>query len=220
MASEVDICNLALSRIGDSATVVSINPPEASAQAQHCARFYPIARNSLLERHAWGFSLRRVSLPLLTVNPSTTWAYAYGCPSDVTNFVSVLAPDAADDYSVAGVTQAQKYAVEIDSEGNYVLLTNQENAVLRYTGTVTDTTKFSGLFVDALSWQLAAYLAGAMIKGDTGFNMAAKCAQYAEAVLSKAIESDANQTKLDITHVPAWISDRGVPTFTYCGRAI
>lgn len=62
MASEVEISNLALSRIGDSATVSSINPPEGSAQAEHCQRFYPIARNSLLEMHAWSFCDRRIQL--------------------------------------------------------------------------------------------------------------------------------------------------------------
>ena len=40
MASEVEICNLALARLGDAATVVSIDPPEGSAQAEHCAMFY------------------------------------------------------------------------------------------------------------------------------------------------------------------------------------
>ena len=33
MSSVVDICNIALSRLGDRATVTSIDPPEGSAQA-------------------------------------------------------------------------------------------------------------------------------------------------------------------------------------------
>ena len=48
MATEVDICNLALAHLGDDATIASLNPPEGSAQAEKAARFYPIARNSLL----------------------------------------------------------------------------------------------------------------------------------------------------------------------------
>ena len=62
MASEVDICNLALSHLGDNATVASIDPPEGSAQAEHCSRFYPIARDTLLEMHNWNFSTRRAVL--------------------------------------------------------------------------------------------------------------------------------------------------------------
>ena len=42
MASEIDIVNLALSRLGDDATVASLYPPEGSAQAEHGARFYPV----------------------------------------------------------------------------------------------------------------------------------------------------------------------------------
>ena len=36
MASDVQICNIALAHLGDTATVASINPPEGSAQAEHC----------------------------------------------------------------------------------------------------------------------------------------------------------------------------------------
>ena len=75
MASTVDICNLALAHLGDTATVASIDPPEGSAQSEHCARFYPIARDSLLEMHAWNFSMRRINLAQLT-NSWPEWQYA------------------------------------------------------------------------------------------------------------------------------------------------
>ena len=62
MASEVEICNLALAHLGDEATVASIDPPEGSAQAEHCQRFYPVSRNSLLEMHDWAFATKRATL--------------------------------------------------------------------------------------------------------------------------------------------------------------
>ena len=62
MASAVDICNLALARLGDSATVASIDPPEGSAQSEHCARFYPLARRQIFEAHNWSFLIRREKL--------------------------------------------------------------------------------------------------------------------------------------------------------------
>ena len=37
MATEVDICNLALAHLGDNATIASLKPPEGSAQAEHAA---------------------------------------------------------------------------------------------------------------------------------------------------------------------------------------
>ena len=58
MATEVDICNMALSFLGDRATVTSINPPEGSAQAEHCARFYPMALNEMLAQARWSFATK------------------------------------------------------------------------------------------------------------------------------------------------------------------
>lgn len=108
--SEVVICNLALAHLGDTATVASISPPDDSVQAQLCARFYPVARDALLEMAAWGFATRRVSLALLqeAVDGSSprvypdkspaTWRFMYALPNDALNVLAVLPKDAPDDY--------------------------------------------------------------------------------------------------------------------------
>ena len=75
MSSEVDICNLALSHLGDEASLASIDPPEGSAQADHCAKFYPIARDLMLEKHPWKFATRRVLLSPVDVD---LWEMEYG----------------------------------------------------------------------------------------------------------------------------------------------
>jgi hypothetical protein len=100
VSSEVDICNMALGHLGDDATVASLDPPEGSAQAEHCARFYPMARDAMLDAHKWGFATRRASLALLSETPPSPWRYAYAQPADALNLISMLAPDAADDNSV------------------------------------------------------------------------------------------------------------------------
>jgi hypothetical protein len=216
MASEVDICNLALAHLGDSATVASLNPPEGSAQAEHCARFYPIARDSLLEMHTWGFATRRVSLALLG-SGWPEWNYSYAQPSDAINIIAVLPPDASDDYSIgaANVPAAaggsyvpQAFSCEVDGDGNAVILTDQADAVLRYTSVVTDTTKFSPLFTVALSWHLASMLAGPLIKGDAGAAEAKRCAAMMQSYLLKAKESDASQRRISPQHSVAWINGR------------
>ena len=201
MASEVDICNLALARLGDNATVASIDPPEGSAQAEHCARFYAVARDSLLEMHAWKFATRRVLLAKLTVE-SWDWAFAYAEPTGALKLLGVLSPSASND------EETQPYETESDANGASIILTNQEDASLRFVARVTDTTKFSSLFVDALSWLLASYLAGPVIKGDTGAAMAKACMQSFMLVFSDAKMSDANQRKVRMEHTPAWISGR------------
>jgi hypothetical protein len=73
--SEVDICNLALANIGETAKVTSIDPVDGSAQAALCARFYPLARDSLLEMGTWSFAVERKTLTP-TTNTRTEWEYA------------------------------------------------------------------------------------------------------------------------------------------------
>lgn len=201
MASEVDICNLALARLGDNATVASIDPPEGSAQAEHCARFYPVARDSLLEMHAWKFATRRVLLAQLTTD-TWNWSYAYAEPTGVLKLLAVLPASASSD------ADTQEYEAETDGNGTPIILTDQEGASLRYVAHVTDTTVFSPLFVDALAWLLASYLAGPVLKGDAGAAMAKACLQSFMLALSNAKVSDANQRKVRPEHKPDWIAGR------------
>lgn len=201
MASEVDICNLALARLGDNATVASIDPPEGSAQAEHCARFYAVARDSLLEMHAWKFATRRVLLAKLTVE-SWDWAFAYAEPTGALKLLGVLSATASND------DETQPYEAESAANGAAIILTNQEDASLRFVARVTDTTKFSPLFVDALAWLLASYLAGPVLKGDAGAAMAKACLQSFMLAFSNAKVSDANQRKVRPEHTPAWIAGR------------
>lgn len=222
MASEIDICNLSLGHLGDEATVSSINPPEGSPQAEHCSRFYPIARDSLLERHNWSFATTRASLALIG-SSWPEWQYCYAMPSDVINLLAILPPTATDDYSVgtniiftqtgypipgSGSYTPQQFSQETLEDGTVVIYTNQQDAVLRYTRYVTDTTSFSPLFVDTLSWYLASYLAGPILKGEQGAAEAKRCMAMAEMLLGKAMTSDANQRRTHPTQNVPWISGR------------
>lgn len=224
MASVVDLCNLALSHLGDAATVASIDPPDGSAQADHCARFYPVARDATLELHAWGFATVRAPLALLASNPSTTWKYAYGVPPDVINYLAVLQPDAPDDYSagvqiygggpysapVVGMGQYTPQAYEIESNGNVdILLCNVESAVLRYTQQVTDTTRYTPLFRLALSHRLASMLAGPVLKGEVGRSEAAAQLKLAAMYQAQAEASDANQRNVKPAAGASWMVLRG-----------
>jgi len=226
MASEVDICNLALANLGDTATVASISPPEGSAQAEHCARFYPIARDTLLEMHNWNFSSRRIVLAEVT-NSWSMWRYAYALPADCINPISILPEEAYDDYATrfvptdtpyyghnyspviaAGRYVPQPYTIETLPTGIHVLYTNQENAVLRYQALVSDSTEFSSLFVMTLAWHLASMLAGPLIKGDAGAAESKRCSQMMAGYLAEARRSDANQRSIKVEHIVPWTSGR------------
>lgn len=202
MASEVEICNLALARLGDNATVASIDPPEGSAQSEHCARFYPIARDSLLELHNWRFATRRSLLSKL-VTDSWNWKFAYAEPTGVIKLLAVLPKDSPSDQ------QGFPFESEGSQTGASLILTDVEAATLRYIARVVDTTKFPPLFVDALGWLLASYLAGPVLKGDAGSAEAKRCYQVFITLLGQARASDANQSNTDLQHVPDWMAARG-----------
>lgn len=202
MASAVDICNLALARLGDVATVAAIDPSEGSAQADQCARFYPIARDSLLELHGWKFNTRRVALSSLSIDLHN-WAYAYAEPTGCLRVLKVIA--STDESSAVG----WPFETETDEDGRSLIRTNMADAEAVCTFRVTDPAKFSPLFVDALGWLLASYLAGPIIKGEEGRAESRRMLQEFRLVMAQATGSDANQRKLDIIHSPAWVEARG-----------
>ena len=222
MATEVDICNLALAHLGDDATIASLSPPEGSAQAEKAARFYPIARNTLLEMQTWNFASKRGNLAL-TTNTLDQWDYAYVAPADMMSPVAVISPSAQNDYAtrmsagdtpggitsnyaptiVAGQYTPQQFSIE----GN-LIYTNQENAMLRYQAFITDPSLFSPLFVMTLSWHLASMLAGPVIKGDQGAAEAKRCTQVMVNYLSTAKQSDNLHRDITVEHIVPWTSGR------------
>jgi len=222
MATEIDICNLALSHLGDDATIASIKPPEGSAQAEQAARFYPIARNTLLEFHTWNFASKRTTLATVN-NTIDQWEYAYVAPADMITPLAILSPTAQNDYAtrmssgdtpggitsnfaptiLAGHYTPQQFVIE----GN-LIYTNQENALLRYQSLITDSTKFSPLFVVTLSWHLASMLAGPIIKGDQGRAESKRCTEIMTGYLTTAKQTDNLQRDVTVEHIVPWTSGR------------
>lgn len=203
MASEVEICNLALSHLGDSATVASIDPPEGSAQAEHCARWYPVARNSLLEMHDWGFATTRVLLAEVT-GTLTQWDHTYARPSDCLKMLAVLPSSSCE----GDEATSQPYISESDAAGNQIILTDQVDAIARYTRVVTDTSRFSPLFTDTLGWYLSTYLAGPVLKGDSAIKVAAANMRMVMEMLGHAKNADAAQQRQQVVHSVPWLAGR------------
>lgn len=200
MPSVVDICNLALSHLGDTATVASIDPPEGSAQAEHCARFYPVALGTLLGSHTWGFATKRATLAQLSDADTWAWDYAYAAPSEMLHAIAVLPPGVANG--------GEPFEVETDADGALLIRTNQGGATLKYVADVTDSTKFPPLFTEALTRLLASYLAGPVVQGESGRKAAAEQLRFMELSLARAKVADSNQQRQENTYSAPWISGR------------
>lgn len=177
MASDIDICNGALSVVGSNTTITSYNPPDGSAAAQYCATFFPLARRELLAVFEWSFARMRAQLTPVT-NPSDGWAYAYALPAECLRPVRVASlslaevlldwTDAAGSWGWrAGEAGSSDFILERQASQT-ILLTNEPDAVLFYITDQQNAGVFSPGFVTALTYLLASYLCGPIIRGVAG----------------------------------------------------
>jgi len=205
LASAVDICNLSLGHLGNSANVSAISPPDGSVEAMHCARFYPMARKALLEKHTWGFNTKRKALiEIVTTEKPDTWAFAYAVPNGTIRPIRVTHPLAPDD------DEGEDFKYEALSDGTPAIYTDAEDAILIYCVDVEDTTKFSGLFTLCLSRLLASFLAGPLLKGTTGTKVSIEqykifLQEYGQAA---AVDANARKSNPSTDHTPASMSAR------------
>ena len=209
MASVVNICNMALSHIGSDARVSSISPPDGSVEAGHCATFYDQARTEMLEPGNWALTLKRVALAAVD-NASTAWAYAYAKPSDCLRPLRILTPTLGvtvftQDEVTLAASDNSSAAFEIEGA---VLYSNEPDAVLLYTQDVTDTTKFTPSFTSALSYLLASYLAGPIIKGSEGMKIGDAMRQRAMSLADVSAAASANASSQQTEFTPAQLRMR------------
>lgn len=199
MASIVQICNMALSHIGAGPLISSISPPDGSVEAGYCATFYDIARTELLEPGTWSFALKRAALAPVT-NASEVWTYAYALPSDCLRALRILRPSLAVtvfNQDEVALRQDDRDGAPFDLEGQ-VLYTDQPDAVLVYTIDVTDSARFTGSFTATLSYLLASYLAGPIIKGNEGARLSDAMRSRAMAMADVSLASAANASSAEV----------------------
>ena len=218
MPAEVTICNLALSRIGDSASVSSINPPDGSAQAEACSRLYPLALSTALDLHNWSFATRRASLAELadgTVEKGP-WAHAYALPANCKRIIDLRPSGEAEAEERAkflGKPIFRPYRPKIEFEvagtsSGQAVLTNLESPIIRYVCSDPNASQFTGLFADALSWLLASYLAGEVIRDSSGHSFANNCLKNYQGTMSSAMQQDARQVHTKPRPLAPWIARR------------
>ncbi len=221
----VDICNLALSFIGETAAVTSLDTTvDTSRQAKLCAQFYPTARDTLLSSHNWGFAMKRKAA-VLSTNPPTQYDYAYVVPGEAVRVVAVLPDGSTNDFSDpwvgwdrtvweseitggSGSYTPRPFIIERAAGGHRLIMTDTEDAWIRYLVRVVDPDRFSPPFRLALSWHLASMLAGPILKGRPGAQLAAYCQEQARQALARATTEDSNERRAEVTHIVPWIQSR------------
>lgn len=200
MATQVDICNMALAYLGNEATVTSLNPPEGSAEAEHCARFYPIARNELLAVHPWSFAKRRERLARLAQEPEGQPGYHYyPLPADCIQLIKAFS-------SASSEMRTLSYTIET-TEAGPVIVAKYPDLWVTYISSKVRETEFSALFTNALVHKLAILLAGPLMGGSSGGAFLRDHYAIFEKVLEKAQKADARQQPTKAKYKTPFIGD-------------
>ncbi|MFX2143539.1 hypothetical protein [Acinetobacter baumannii] len=143
MRSIVDLCNLALSHLAQGYVVNELTEP--TKHARLCNTFYPICRRELLDNeHQWTFAVKRVRL---NVDAGNEFGTAYVLPSDK---VRIFQLESGSRFYV---------------EGN-LLFTEDTAPILRYVHDVKDLALMPDSFKTALSYLLAARIAGPLTQNE------------------------------------------------------
>ena len=206
------ICNLALAHLGDHGSITSIAPPDGSAQSILCDRYYPLARDALLELRPWSFAEKSVA-PEAVTSARSEWQYAYLPPADRLKTFAVGPPGFSAEYLMSRTNPASvgvPFKEALDATDRLLIYTNQQDAVIRYNKRVTDADLFTSQFKVALTYKLAAMLAGPLVKGIEGAKLAEMLENKALAEMGMAAASDGDQEQIDprATYKPNWIARR------------
>ena len=142
MATPTDICNMAISRLGQP----KINDiGENSAAAIACRDHFEPVRDALLRGHPWNFATVRADLAE-GATPEYGWSRSFTLPDDFLRLNTVNGVEASRceaDYSLTFRT----------------IYSNADTLQVTYVKQIEDTTLFDPLFVEAFVLKLAAAIA-------------------------------------------------------------
>lgn len=142
MASQIQIINVALSRIGAN-EITALD--EATVESKLAVMLWEIARKATLRDHPWNFAITEVELSKLAVPATYNYSYSYQLPAGCVRLLEVYD---CRDFKVAGRN----------------IQTDNDTITIRYISDVTDTAMWDALFTDAMAQRLAAELAYPLTK--------------------------------------------------------
>lgn len=205
MASEVEICNLALNNIR-AGGINSLDDP--TVQARTCKLKYPILRDQVLTDAPWQFAHKLKPLSLLT-DEVFNWRYAYQYPSDCL-YINYLVPEQAGiDHSVnlrysstdvrdeMTMNNRVNYEV-ININNNRVIVSNTPNLRIDYRANITNPNLFTTPFIMALSHLIAAEIAISVAGVEKGAPLRNQSLQIYEAYLNNAVSNNANEQSTSV----------------------
>jgi hypothetical protein len=179
--TELDIWNLALTRIGADAIE---DRKEKGKAADLCRLHYAPTRDALLRKHAWNFATERKKLGLVRTASGEKRSKGFKLPADCLKVVR----------GFDGATDAE---IDFRVEGREVK-TDAATIKIEYIAKVQKEGLFDDAFVEALAWSLAATLAMGLSRDP---KIAELCAAKAQQATAEAIAVDLAEG------TPRWLAD-------------
>ena len=146
MASETEICNIALQRVGVKRIS---NIKEDSPNGRACNFAYPLVRRRLLRRYPWNFAKTRVTLAPDAASPNHKFKFQFTLPTDS---LRILPTPEDDDWSI---------------EGGKILTDAGDVLKITYIRDVVDPNEFDTLFEDLMGAALASEVVMELKKSKT-----------------------------------------------------
>jgi hypothetical protein len=153
MASDIDLCNRALIRLG-SGVISSFNDGD---KGTICSVAYPEVKQMLLTAHPWRFATAKRQLSKLSTTPTNEWTYMHQLPSDM--LTGPWAVWNTTDTGVAPITNWERYGNQIYSDETVI--------VIDYRVSV-DESYFPPWFQTLMSLAIAAAIAPAITANPNG----------------------------------------------------
>jgi len=164
--SPVEICNLALSWLGGD-LIISLTDP--STEAKLCNAVYASLRDAVLEEREWTFAVRRIQPAALVAQPVYGYDKAFQIPVEVIRILQVSRAGEVVDGGVidgsfrsatrGGTGMGRESRIEWAREEDMILCNRADAVFIRAIVQITDTTKFSPAFDQALAARIAMDLA-------------------------------------------------------------
>ena len=172
MTSIVQICNIALSNIGEQRISALSDNTE---RARLCNLRFEDCRDAVLRSYPWKCAVARVALASSTTAPAWGYTYQYLLPSDCLRVLDI--EEVTEDYQI---------------EGRFIV-TDATAVKLKYIQRIEDPNQFDALLVQAIAMKLASELAEAITgRADLRDRMLSKYLQ----VISEARGVDATERSM------------------------
>lgn len=153
MPSSTDICNRAIMLCGVGEEIASLD--ERSPEALACRAVYDQTVREMQREFDWNFNRKVQALSLVEEEPNDgiEWDYSYGQPA------GCLAPRAIVSGAMPETPQSA-IPFDVGTDGTRTLIyTNQEDAILRFSASITDEALFPDDFAEALSHRIGTKIA-------------------------------------------------------------